>query len=336
MPDREQIAPSRPVLEEAFRLAEEILLELEVGSIPLTSTALKACRVARLLNDIDVQMTLEYETGGYPFQSDGVVPEAFELARQVGRVTTTVDSKTNETNEVMWSTATIAELEAQMAITNAALAAAADPDSPPAPRPLELAPGNRFERGAIRTGHVNTAGQIAKTRAFIHKYITHTYYQLKFSGVASDVFSRIRERVDRQISKAVPIAVRKLTAAYDNLLSSNPEDWSNAVHSCRRVLQDLADALFPPTSDRTLPGTNKVVKLGPDSYINRLIAFVTDHSQSARFTEIVGSHLDYLGNRLDAVFHAAQKGSHAEVTREEADRYVLYTYMVVGDLLSLT
>src|SRR5271167_4338028 len=129
MPDREQIAPSRPALEEAFRLSEEILLELEVGSIPLTSTALKACRVARLLNDIDVQMTLEYETGGYPFQSDGVEPGTFELARQVGRVTTTVDSKTNETKEVMWSTVPIAELEAQMAITNAALAAAADPDS---------------------------------------------------------------------------------------------------------------------------------------------------------------------------------------------------------------
>jgi hypothetical protein len=44
----------------------------------------------------------------------------------------------------------------------------------------------------------------------------------------------------------------------------------------------------------------------------------------------------FLGDRLDAVFKAAQKGSHADiVTREEADRYVVYTYMIVGDLMSL-
>jgi hypothetical protein len=35
------------------------------------------------------------------------------------------------------------------------------------------------------------------------------------------------------------------------------------------------------------------------------------------------------------VFRAAQKGSHAVVGREEANRYVVYTYMLVGDLLSL-
>ena len=53
------------------------------------------------------------------------------------------------------------------------------------------------------------------------------------------------------------------------------------------------------------------------------------------FNELVGSHLEFLGNRLDAVFRAAQKGTHTAVAREEADRYVVYTYLIVGDLLSL-
>jgi hypothetical protein len=39
---------------------------------------------------------------------------------------------------------------------------------------------------------------------------------------------------------------------------------------------------------------------------------------------------------LDAAFTAAQKGSHADISsREEADRYVVYTYMLVADLLLL-
>jgi len=77
------------------------------------------------------------------------------------------------------------------------------------------------------------------------------------------------------------------------------------------------------------------IKLGPDQYINRLICFVQDNSKSERFEEIVGSHLRFLGDRLDAIFRAAQKGSHSSVSREEANRYVVYTYMVVGDILSL-
>jgi len=75
--------------------------------------------------------------------------------------------------------------------------------------------------------------------------------------------------------------------------------------------------------------------LGPDNYINRLICFAEDKSDSNRFQDIVGSHLGFLGDRLDAVAEATQKGSHAEVSREEADRYVIYTYLIVGDILSL-
>ena len=161
---------------------------------------------------------------------------------------------------------------------------------------------------------------------------------MKFSGIADDVFSRIRERVDSAISKTVPSAVQKIAAVYDNLRSENPEDWSNAVHSCRRILNDLADAVFPPQEDRIVSGNggSKTIKLGKENYINRIIAFVENHSDSERFHDIVGSHLHFLGNRLDSVFKAAQKGSHDTIiTQEEADRYVVYTYLLVGDVLSL-
>lgn len=72
------------------------------------------------------------------------------------------------------------------------------------------------------------------------------------------------------------------------------------------------------------------------NYINRLICFVEDNSKSERFNELVGSHLEFIGNRLDSIYHAASKGSHTDITsREEADRCVVYTYMIVGDILSL-
>lgn len=83
-------------------------------------------------------------------------------------------------------------------------------------------------------------------------------------------------------------------------------------------------------------GKNKIIKLGKDNYINRIIAYVESQSNSERFTDIVGSNLGFLGDRLDAIFKAAQKGSHDTISsHKEADRYVIYTYLIIGDILSL-
>lgn len=69
---------------------------------------------------------------------------------------------------------------------------------------------------------------------------------------------------------------------------------------------------------------------------NRLIQFVESYSCSGRFNSIVGSHLGYLGDRLDSIFKATQKGSHSLITdKDEAERYVIYTYLIVGDILHL-
>jgi hypothetical protein len=161
---------------------------------------------------------------------------------------------------------------------------------------------------------------------------------LKFSGIAEDVFSHIRNTVDARIGESVPTALQQFAAVHDNLRSENPEDWANAVHSCRRIVQAVADAVFPPSSESRFKETTKgrsEIKLGKENYINRLVCYAEDRSTSQRFLDLVGSHLGFLGDRLEAVFRASQKGSHAVVARDEAHRFVVYTYMIVGDILSL-
>jgi len=94
----------------------------------------------------------------------------------------------------------------------------------------------------------------------------------------------------------------------------------------------------PQREDRikTTKGKNKTIKLGQEQYINRLIAFIEDHGSSTRFKHLVGSHLNFIGERLDSIVQAAQKGTHDEiVSPQEADRYVIYTYMIIGDILAL-
>jgi hypothetical protein len=336
----DQAKPSRSALAEALALSEEILGNLELGDLALTSIAFKAGRLARLSNDFVFLRIMEYEAGGYPSDHDGVPPEIYEFAVLAGREFDQEEGKgATKTVKKLVYMESISQMEAQIQITDSALAAAVDPDVAVAPTNPFASTGNAFERGNIRTRHFEATTRLATSRALIYRYVLEKFYELKFSGIADDVFTRTRMRVDSSIGKAVPEAVKRLTAIYENLGSDNPEDWSNAVHGCRRILQDLADAIFPPSSEvrtKTRNGEERPIKLGKENYINRLIAFVEDRSESTTFTHIVGSQLAFLGDRLDAMFRAAQKGSHTDIIRrEEADRCVVYTYLLAGDILSL-
>jgi len=331
--------PATPeALEEALVLSAEILADIELSRSTLTSAALKSGRLARLLNDQRAQVVFQYEAGGYPAKAAGITPEVWALATTAGRTFEERDDKTGEVSTYAYRES-IEQLEDQIESGKIALQAAQDRDvsiSSSNPSQFVGAPaGNTLERVGIRRGIDAANKRLASRRAFIHQYASRRHYELKFSGAAQNVFASVREAVDGSIADVVPDAVQKFASVHDNLRSGNPEDWSNAVHSCRRILQDLADALFPAQKEVRVAGDGHEIKLGPDNYINRLACFAENHSDSARFNEIVGSHISFLGDRLDAVFRAAQKGSHASVTRDEANRYVIYTYMLVADLLSL-
>ena len=61
------IAASSPEIKrEALELSAAILKNIEESELPLSNIALKAIRLARLLNDIDFIKIFEYESSGYP------------------------------------------------------------------------------------------------------------------------------------------------------------------------------------------------------------------------------------------------------------------------------
>ncbi|GCF89777.1 hypothetical protein [Shewanella sp. M-Br] len=313
------MASKSEIAKEALTLADEALRELELSEATLTSIALKASRIARIRGDFDMQNIFLYEVGGFPSEPGGVSKDVWRLADKAGRI-----YRKNKDGEVKnyAKLESIENLESRIESHRESLKRSA----------------HAGERIQLSQKISDSSDLIGQRRAFIYKYLSDIYYELKYSIATEDSFSRIRLLVDNNIADLVPASLQKFSAIYDNLESENSEDWSNAVHSCRRVLQELADVLYPAREDAKIDvnGKEKVIKLGPDSYINRLVAYAEEHSNSERFQEIVGSHMKFLGERLDAVFKAAQKGSHSEiVTKMEADRYVVYTYMIVGDLMSL-
>ncbi len=337
----ESITPSPQALKEALDLSYEILSDIELSRAPLAVIALKASRLARLLNHFDAQEVFRYEASGYPTTPTGVPPDAWRLAEMAGRTFQQQHGTPPELKTFAYLES-VEQLENQIEAAKLGLQAACDRDvsvSSANPQQYVWTPvGNFMERKGLHEQISQASQRLSSRRALLYDYVSKRHYELKFSGVAQDVFSAIRDAVDRQVANTIPAAVNKFNAVHENLRSRNPEDWANAVHSCRRILQDLADAVFPAQAEPRVVaagGKNREIKLGQDQYINRLVCFVQDNSESERFEEVVGSHLRFLGDRLDAIFLAAQKGSHSSVRQEEANRYVVYTYMIVGDILSL-
>ena len=337
----EIIPPSKEALNEALNLSNEIIQNIELNQLSLTNIALKTLRLARLLNDFEIEKILRYEISGYPSGPNGIPSEIFELGILANRGKKSKDKKTGKIIDTI-NTQSIEELELNIRTFQISLEAARDPDiSISSTNPNQLISpilGNKAERMGIRINLNKSIKRLSERRSFIHEYALKKYLELKFSSIAEDIFSRIRERVDNKIGEHLPDSIKRFSAIYTNLQSENPEDWSNAVHSCRRILKDLADAIFPPSDPiiKNIDGKDKEIKLGEDQYINRILTFIEGKSNSNSYKKIVGSNLKFIKDRLNAVLEASHKGTHDTIiSKAEADRYVVYTYMIIGDILTL-
>lgn len=319
---------------EILKLADEILKNIELSEIPLQSIALKCTRLARITNNQNAMNLFQYELAGYPKDNNGYIPaDAFNLARYANRVT--YDKEKND--ELMFSE-TVAELESQLESAKVRMTVAYDRDvSISSSNPVQhvYAPmGNFLERSTLSKIISDTSKKINQLKAAYHNYALGVYYELKFSGITEGIFEKRKLSIDNYLLKNLPETLGKFVSAYENLRSKNQEDWANAVHSCRRIIKDIADFLYPPCEEE-IEVNGKKYKLNEERYIMRLKQFIKQKSSSEKFIEIVGSHLDYIGDRVDSIYEATTKGSHAVINQDEAERYVIYSYLLLGDIISL-
>lgn len=71
--------------ENALVACEKVLNGIEDNTITVTSALLLCLKIARLLNDTDAIIWLQYEYGGYPRNQDGrIQKEAWQIAWKKG------------------------------------------------------------------------------------------------------------------------------------------------------------------------------------------------------------------------------------------------------------
>jgi len=188
--------------------------------------------------------------------------------------------------------------------------------------------------GHFHSTAVTKRGTRDRVVGAIHMYVSRRHDELRFGASVESAFEVLRGEVDSSITALVPTAAGMFAAAFENAASANPEHWANAASTCRRLLKEAADALRPPGEPVTLP-SGGVVKAGPDNYVNRLALWIDEQGAADTFAGVVKADLEYLGRRLDAADKAGQKGAHATVERLDASRFIVGTYLVLGDVLRL-
>jgi len=326
---------SKERIAEALELSDEILKNFELSEIPTQNIILKCLRLSRLLNDIESLEWLKFEANGYERNSEGfLTKKSWQATAFLGR---RYHEKIGEEVKEYAFTETIGVMEAVISASRQRMEVAKDPNISTASNSSfnpALPKGNSNERTSIINTINKYTEKIEKVRSKIYEHVVNVNYELKFGNLTENIFTRKRNDVDNKLSSMCPEAIRKFVSVYENLKSDNKEDWANAIHSCRRILKDVADVLYPPTDEKVL-ANGKTINVGKEKYINRLVLYVESKASSESYNSIVGSHLKYLGERLDSVYNATNKGTHAEVSLAESERYIIYTYLLIGDIVSL-
>ncbi len=320
---------------ECTELAEDILRNIELSEIPLNSIVLKGLRLCRLLNDDDGIKIFTYEGVGYPTNENGkLTSEAWNLCGIMGRRRFEKDKDGNDIELAF--TSTISELESTNQLQTERMKVAMDPTAyGDNVTPLAISRAkNTHERTSIVSSVQTNSKRLQTVKLKIYDYVLKLYNELIYGNIVEDIFRENRNDVDIKLKDICPDTIKKFSSVYDNLKSSSQEDWANAIHSCRRILKEVADVLYPATKN-DIEVDGKKIKLGSEQYINRLIQYINSKSKSKTFSKVVGTTLNDIGNKLDALNNAVCKGTHDDISKKEAERYLIYTYLFLGDILNL-
>lgn len=187
----------------------------------------------------------------------------------------------------------------------------------------------RMKRGNDGTYYkTNLVQHLAYVRRAAHERATALYKRLAYADTPQSAFDILKAAVDDRLLDFAPQLAEALMTAFHGVTLPKQEEWSQALTTCRRFIEGLADVLYSPR-DEPVNGR----QVGKANYINRLWAFMDNAIESDSNRELAKAHVDLLGSYLERLHKQTNKGVHASVDRIEAVKAVFHLYLLAGDLL---
>ena len=326
-------------IKKALEACEKVVDGIEDGTITTESALLQCSKIARLTNDEENLIWLQYEYGGYPRNTEGkIISDAWNIAYKKGR-------GYQENGKLYIFTELASELEEKIIAQQKAVGNfttnGASVSGDLALLAMDRLTTNVHRSTVTMVSDVAVAQKrLASLKAEYYEYALKKQIELTFGNVATNVFMRYRERVDIAFSELSKETLLKLQAIEGKLESGNPEMYSQALTTCRRLFESTAVELFikyfPNYTNKTYKTKSGVeIDVSGDHYKNKLSAVIEKLEDKSPKKTIVGSNVIYLLDWIDNLIDLQCKGVHSDITKEDAEKCILQTYMCLGDVLTL-
>lgn len=294
-------------------LAEELLTDVELSRTTVAQQVMKAVRLSRLVADHGAATWLGYEMNGIPNNEAG--------RRHMTRTRRWTD---REEGKGWWGPA--ADIEASISALNEQLANSRI-DSLSGDSIYPTARDHRLYQAGISNRVQEYAHIINRVRGMVHEFAVRTYYELVFSEEQRRLFDSAREEIDSLLAPTSAEALEKVDAIYRRLSEGDVEAVSQAMNTCRRLIDAFADSVYP-ARDQLIEIAGTPVQVGRQHTQNRINAFVAEKTESK-------SRRNRVRRALSDIYERVSVSVHGDVSANEARYLFLATYVLLGEILSL-
>lgn len=342
-------------LKEMIKLSDEILEDIEGHKLSLEDVILKCKKLARLKEDNEAQNWFYLELNGYKVENlPSFIKEEnlLDYARIAGRNTFHNDVSGKKIENYYFPS--ISEVETQINNDIKRLDSLKLPESyTPAVRKHAQGEGmlpatsweepietlslvlNNIEAKKTTLSETikNYKSLLSRIKNNIYQYVLNINVQLKFEDVMENIFQKARTKVDDMIRKISPDVVRNLLVAFDRL-GEKPEEWTQALNSCRLAIKAFSDVVFSPSDSKYKMKDGASIEVKDVNFKNRLYAFIDTSSKSTQRRFLL-SRTDDLCNRVNVLCDFLSKGFHKELAKKDVEMCLINTYLLLSDLIDL-
>lgn len=297
--------------EHVLALARELLDDLELGNLDAEHLLLKCSRLARWVGSDEIQQWIKFEMTGY-VSSDDV---ALKYMGLTGRW------EDREANRGWWGP--LAQQEAAIAAEKTKLSLMRLPDTGSIGALNSIR--NAMAASGIRITRLS--GIRSRVLARLHTFVSSVYYEKEFESLSESIFERYKSDVDTLIAIHCGDVLEKIPSVMGRLADGDPESISQALTTCRRIIESFADSIFPPTEE-TYEIDGNQLKLDTGKHQNRLNVYVAERVSSSSRRQKIRQNITNLFGRVST-------GVHGDVSVDEARSLFLNTYLLLGEILHL-
>jgi hypothetical protein len=299
--------------EHIISLSKEIIDDIELSRLEGQALLLKATRLARYVDEEEIRKWLRFEMQG--FSNDEV---SLKYMTKTGRWTD------KEKNEGYW--APLAQIEASSEAQKQKLSLIRIPDTSGDRAPFVIDRVTNQMNGATQNIS-KLEGIKSRVISLIHDFATNVYYQRTFDYVAESIFDNYKKDVDILIAENCGDVLDQIPSVIGRLSDGNKESVSQALTTCRRIIDSFAIHVYP-TSDDTINIGGNVLSLKLDKVQNRINAYIHLNSKSDSQKKKLRQNLSNLYDRVSAAVHS-------DVDANEAKSLFFNTYLLLGEILTL-